>query len=99
MPVLSVQKLIQNRVAAIRDYHQQAKVDLAELDVSGGIDSAVMCGLLAKAVPKRGSCIASGQSCSRAEWCGTYRSSTLEMSSTFEKYESTGCFELEHEAI
>ena len=52
MPVLSVQNLIQDRVAAIRDYHQHARIEIAELDVSGGIDSAVMCGLLARAVPK-----------------------------------------------
>lgn len=52
MPVLSVQNLIQDRVATIRDYHQHARIEVAELDVSGGIDSAVMCGLLARAVPK-----------------------------------------------
>jgi NAD+ synthetase len=50
MPVLNPQALIENRVTAIRDYHKAAGVTRAELDVSGGVDSAVMLGLLAKAL-------------------------------------------------
>jgi NAD+ synthetase len=50
MPVLDPQGLIGNRVAAIRAYHEQAKLPKAELDVSGGVDSAVMLGLLARAL-------------------------------------------------
>ncbi len=50
MPVLDPKALIENRVNAIREYHEQAGVQRAELDVSGGIDSAVMLGLLAKAL-------------------------------------------------
>lgn len=50
MPVKNVQALIDNRVEAIRAYHAQAGIQRAELDVSGGIDSAVMLGLLVKAL-------------------------------------------------
>ncbi|MGB1700097.1 MAG: NAD(+) synthase, partial [Nannocystaceae bacterium] len=61
MPVRSVGNLIQNRVRAIRDYHDAVGVETAELDVSGGIDSAVMCGLLAKAIsPANIGCVFSG---------------------------------------
>jgi NAD+ synthase len=50
MPVLNVQALIDNRVEAIRAYHKEAGLDRAELDVSGGIDSACMLMLLAEAL-------------------------------------------------
>lgn len=50
MPVLDPKALIDNRVAAIRDMHQKAGMPRAELDLSGGVDSAVMLGLLAKAL-------------------------------------------------
>lgn len=50
MPVLDPQTLIENRVAAIRDMHKQAGITRAELDLSGGVDSAVMLGLLARAL-------------------------------------------------
>jgi len=50
MPVLNVDKLIENRVMAIKRYHETAGIKRAQLDVSGGVDSAVMLGLLAKAV-------------------------------------------------
>ena len=50
MPVLNVDALIDERVNAIRDYHQQTGISRAELDLSGGIDSAVMAGLLVLAL-------------------------------------------------
>jgi len=50
MPVLDTKALIDNRVEAIRAYHKEAGIERAQLDVSGGIDSAVMLALLAKAV-------------------------------------------------
>lgn len=50
MPVLNTQALIDNRVNAIRTYHKDAGIQRAELDVSGGIDSAVMLMLLAEAL-------------------------------------------------
>jgi len=50
MPVLNVDALIDERVAAIQSYHQQASIPRAELDLSGGIDSAVMAGLLVLAL-------------------------------------------------
>jgi NAD+ synthetase len=58
MPVLDTQALIQNRVAAIRDFSEGifptrdgvSRPIVAEIDVSGGVDSAVLVGLLAKAV-------------------------------------------------
>jgi NH3-dependent NAD+ synthetase len=46
MPVLDVNRLIDNRVAAIRAYHEKHGFKKAELDLSGGIDSAVMACLL-----------------------------------------------------
>lgn len=50
MPVLRPKALIENRVDAIRRYHESAGTDKAELDLSGGIDSAVMACLLVKAL-------------------------------------------------
>lgn len=50
MPVLNTTALITDRVDAIRGYHDQARVSRAELDLSGGVDSAVMAGLLVKAL-------------------------------------------------
>lgn len=50
MPVPDTKKLIENRVAAIKDYHEEVGIKRAQLDVSGGVDSAVMLGLLAQAV-------------------------------------------------
>lgn len=50
MPVLNPFALIENRVNAIRVFHKEANQPRAELDVSGGIDSAVMLGLLSEAL-------------------------------------------------
>lgn len=46
MPVTDVDALINDRVAAIRSFHQDIGAKRASLDLSGGIDSAVMAGLL-----------------------------------------------------
>ncbi len=46
MPVINAEALIQDRVAAIDRYHTQCGIVKAQLDVSGGIDSAVMAMLL-----------------------------------------------------
>lgn len=50
MPVLNGPALIDNRVAAIRDMHSRVGTQRAQLDLSGGIDSAVLLGLLARAL-------------------------------------------------
>jgi len=50
MPVLDVQALIDERVSAIADYHAATGIDRAELDVSGGVDSATMLQLLCRAL-------------------------------------------------
>jgi NH3-dependent NAD+ synthetase len=50
MPVLSINKLIDERVESLRAYHKHASLSRAELDLSGGIDSAVMAGLLVEAL-------------------------------------------------
>jgi len=50
MPVVDVEALVADRVEAIRRFHRQCGTDQAQLDVSGGIDSAVMLGLLARAL-------------------------------------------------
>ena len=50
MPVLDPQALIDERVSAIRQFHAAVGSDRAELDLSGGVDSATMLGLLAKAL-------------------------------------------------
>lgn len=50
MPVLDVQRLIDDRVEALRNYHRDCGLARAELDVSGGIDSAVLLMLLARAL-------------------------------------------------
>ncbi len=50
MPVLDIPALIDDRVRAVRDYHQRTGLERAELDLSGGIDSAVMAGILALAL-------------------------------------------------
>jgi NH3-dependent NAD+ synthetase len=48
MPVLDVEELIKARVRAIQWYHETTGIKRAQLDVSGGVDSAVMLGLLAR---------------------------------------------------
>ena len=54
MPVVNSQALIDDRVAAIARYHAEIGVDRAQLDISGGIDSAVMAGLLVSSLgPER----------------------------------------------
>lgn len=50
MPVLNIEALITNRIEALRIYHSNAGIARAELDVSGGLDSAVMLILLARAL-------------------------------------------------
>ena len=50
MPVLNTHALIDARVGAISHYHAQTGLDRAELDLSGGIDSATMAGLLVLAL-------------------------------------------------
>jgi len=50
MPVVNANALIDQRVDALRDYHQRCGSKRAELDLSGGIDSAVMAGLLCLAL-------------------------------------------------
>lgn len=50
MPVLDPKALVEERVTAIRSFHKRAGTDRAELDLSGGVDSAVMLGLLARAL-------------------------------------------------
>jgi len=50
MPILDPGKTIEKLVTAIQDYHDSAGLRRAQINVSGGIDSSVMVGLLAKAV-------------------------------------------------
>lgn len=50
MPVLNPEALIDERVSALKRAHADAGLAKAELDLSGGIDSAVMAGLLVLAV-------------------------------------------------
>jgi len=50
MPVLNAAALIDDRTEALRTYHRNAGLPRAELDLSGGIDSAVMAGLLTLAL-------------------------------------------------
>ena len=50
MPVLNPKALIENRVDAIRAMHAEAGLEKAEIDVSGGIDSAILVNLLARAL-------------------------------------------------
>ncbi len=50
MPVLNPKALFAERVAAIRQAHLDAGIPRAELDLSGGIDSAVMAGILVEAL-------------------------------------------------
>ena len=50
MPVLDPKRLVDDRVDAIRSFHSAVRIERAQLDVSGGVDSAVMLGLLAQAL-------------------------------------------------
>lgn len=45
MPVIDINGLIANRVEAIRAYHESESMPRAEVDLSGGIDSAVIAAL------------------------------------------------------
>lgn len=50
MPVLNPKALSDERVDAVRQAHLDAGITRAELDLSGGIDSAVMAGILVEAL-------------------------------------------------
>lgn len=50
MPVIDPHALIIDRVEAIKHYHRQSGVPRAEIDVSGGLDSAVLVALLSRAL-------------------------------------------------
>ena len=50
MAVLDIEKLITNRIEVLRNFHNTGGVRKAELDLSGGIDSAVMAYLLVQAL-------------------------------------------------
>lgn len=50
MPVCNASLLIESRCAAIARYHQSTGIERAQLDISGGVDSAVMLGLLSRAL-------------------------------------------------
>ncbi len=50
MPVLKPQLLLDERISAIRAVHLNTDIPIAELDLSGGIDSAVMACLLVTAL-------------------------------------------------
>ena len=50
MPVLHVDALIDERVRALADYHRTTGIARAEIDVSGGVDSATLLALLARAL-------------------------------------------------
>jgi NAD+ synthetase len=50
MPVVDANKLVNELVEAIQSFHRKCGVHRAEIDVSGGVDSAVMVGLLAMAL-------------------------------------------------
>ncbi len=51
MPVIDPNALVANRVDAIRSFHRTTGIARAEIDVSGGVDSAVMLALLCRALP------------------------------------------------
>jgi NAD+ synthetase len=61
MPVIDPLALIENRVLALRAFHDDNRFHRAELDVSGGIDSAVMLQLLCRALdPERVTAVFTG---------------------------------------
>jgi NH3-dependent NAD+ synthetase len=75
MPVLATKALIDDRVSAIRRLHEAVGNPRAELDLSGGVDSAVMLGLLVcalgpdKITPVYTSIHSSAASCECAREC------------------------------
>ncbi|GJM22627.1 MAG: hypothetical protein DHS20C15_25420 [Planctomycetota bacterium] len=56
MPVVNSKALAEERVAALAEYHRSTGIARAELDVSGGVDSAVMLALLARALGPQNVC-------------------------------------------
>lgn len=50
MPVTNIDALIEDRVTAIRDAHARTGIAKAEVDLSGGIDSAVILALVVRAI-------------------------------------------------
>lgn len=50
MPVLDPSALVNERIHSIQNFHNLTHQTRAELDLSGGVDSAVMLGLLSKAL-------------------------------------------------
>lgn len=53
MPVIDVSRLIDNRTQALSGYHRSCGIERAELDLSGGVDSAVLATLLVSALGPR----------------------------------------------
>ncbi len=97
MPILDGPLLIENRVQAIRELHIKVHNQRAQLDLSGGIDSAVLLGLLVKAQGKENvtavySSIHSGMEFQeRAQLCADafgVRLVTLDLSSIFDELTS-----------
>jgi NAD+ synthetase len=52
MPVASLEALATDRIEALRSFHRAAGQANAEIDVSGGVDSALLCTLLVQALGK-----------------------------------------------
>jgi NH3-dependent NAD+ synthetase len=50
MPVINGLGLLNNRIDAVRDFHNSCGVSKAELDLSGGIDSAIMAYIITRAI-------------------------------------------------
>ena len=50
MPVLDTSLLIENRVQAVREFQQAANLGRAQIDISGGVDSATVGALLVLAL-------------------------------------------------
>lgn len=94
MPILDPKKTIERVVTAIQDYHDEAGLKKAQINVSGGIDSSVMVGLLATALgPKNviAAYVGIDSSCSSRERaqavCGTFGVDLidLDVSETFKR--------------
>lgn len=98
MPVMDTHALIENRVSTLRCFHESNGFPRAELDVSGGIDSAVMLLLICRALtPEQVTAVFTGINSSddsrdraraAAAACGV-RLVEIEMTAVFDQLQTT----------
>jgi NH3-dependent NAD+ synthetase len=99
MPVLDVQALIDERVSALADYHAATGIERAELDVSGGVDSAAMLQLLCRALGADRVMAVYIDIHSADEFCERAREAASAAGATLVEFDATSLFDSMHKQM